>query len=98
MLGWPQGVYFDGLVQDWSNYSALAKLIIWKIENRQAKDTEIYMEKGIYSDKNKCDFIQALAGVHLSEIYSSFIEFFWSVSWKTSYPDWQTFPKSKDKK
>ena len=40
--------------------------------NRQvkAKDTEIYMEKSIYSDKNKQDFTQALAGVEFSEIYS----------------------------
>ena len=40
--------------------------------NRQvrAKDTEIYMEKRVYSDKNKRDFTQALAGVDFSEIYS----------------------------
>ena len=38
--------------------------------NRQvkAKDTEIYMEKRIYSDKNKLDFTQALAGVDFSGI------------------------------
>ena len=40
--------------------------------NRQvkAKDTEIYMEKRVYSDKNKRDFTQALAGVDFSQIYS----------------------------
>ena len=40
--------------------------------NRQVKaeDTEIYMEKRVYSDKNKRDFTQALAGVDFSEIYS----------------------------
>ena len=40
--------------------------------NRQvkAKDTEIYTEKRIYSDKNIRDFTQALAGVDFSEIYS----------------------------
>ena len=36
--------------------------------NRQvkAKDTEIYMEKRVYSDKNKRDFTQALAGIDFS--------------------------------
>ena len=40
--------------------------------NRQvkAKDTEIYMEKRVYSDKNKRDFTQALAGIDFSEISS----------------------------
>ena len=40
--------------------------------NRQvkAKDTEIYTEKIIYSDKNKRDFTQALAGVDFSVIYN----------------------------
>ena len=40
--------------------------------NRQvkAKDTEIYMEKRVYSDKNKRDFTQALAGIDFSEIYN----------------------------
>ena len=36
----------------------------------KAKDTEMYMEKRIYSDKNKRDFTQALAGVDFSAIYS----------------------------
>ena len=36
--------------------------------NRQvkARDTEIYIVKIIYNDKNKCDFTQALAGVDFS--------------------------------
>ena len=40
--------------------------------NRQvkAKDTDICLEKRIYSDKNKRNFTQALAGVDFSEIYS----------------------------
>ena len=40
--------------------------------NRQVKaeDIEICMEKRIYSDKSKCDFTQALAGVDFSGIYS----------------------------
>ena len=36
----------------------------------KAKDTEIYMEKRICSDKNKRNFTQALAGVDFSVIYS----------------------------
>ena len=36
----------------------------------KARDTEIYIEKKVYSDKNKREFTQALAGVDFSEIYS----------------------------
>ena len=58
--------------------------------NRQgkAKDTEIYMEKKIYSDKNKRDFTQAVTRrIFQYNIQCSWnTDFFWFIPWKISYP------------